>query len=367
MSVKSLVMMAILGLVAGCGARKAAPAESPRWIRITRPISQDGPETYGLSGTVVPPGSAQSLAFPGPGRVVRVGPREGERVVKGQVLATQETTAYSASLAAASAQTRSAEAAAARAQDELRRMAVIHDRQSLAENDYLKFELADQAAREQVLQAKATESIARKALWDATLRAPASGVITRRLVEPGVLAGAGQPAFEIAQMDPVEVQIGIPENLVGAMRLGQHARVTLPAIPGERFEGTLRVINAAADPASRTYMARITLRNPKGVLRIGMVAEARIQGDRRERMLLAPVEAIVKDPQGAPILFEFRPGENRVVARRVTLGVLDGKLIQVKAGIDPMAQIVIAGQNGLRDGSSVAVEPADPGAPRGGF
>jgi len=175
------------------------------------------------------------------------------------------------------------------------------------------------------------------------------------------MVGAGQPAFEIAQVDPVEIQIGIPENLIGTMRLGQCARVTLPALPEAAFEGTLRVINAAADPASRTYMARISVKNPKGVLRLGMVAEVRIQGDRRERLLLVPFEAIVKDPQGAPRVFEFRPGENRVLARRVVLGALEGKRVQVRSGLEASAPIVVAGQNFLRDGSPVQVEASPSG------
>ena len=106
-------------------------------------------------------------------------------------------------------------------------------------------------------------------------------------------------------------------------------------------------------------MARIAVKNPKGALRLGMVAEARILGDRNEHMILIPYDAIVKDPQGAPVVFEFRPNENRVVARRVVLGILEGKCVQVRAGIDATTQIVVAGQNFLRDGSPVQIEIAN--------
>lgn len=170
------------------------------------------------------------------------------------------------------------------------------------------------------------------------------------------MVAAGQPVFEIAQMDPVEIQIGIPENVVGALRVGQTANVTLPALPGASFEGRLIVINAAADPASRTFMARIAVKNPHGTLRLGMVAEARIQGDRRERMVVIPYDAVVKDPQEATLVFELKSGESRVVARRVTVGALEGKRIQVRAGIEPTTELVVAGQNDLRDGSLVQVE-----------
>jgi len=359
MSVRAWVPLAISISAIGCGSKNDSHPEPARWIRVSLPEVRDQPESYPMSGTVVPQGAAQSLSFQVPGRIVDVALREGEVVRKGQILASLETTSYAAGLEAAAAQTRSAQAAAARALDEFQRMKIIYDRQSLAENDFLKFKLAEHAAREQFLQAQANEKVARKAFSDTSLRALIGGVITRRLVEPGVMVAAGQPVFEIAQVDPVEIQIGIPENLVAAMKVGQHSKITLPAVPNVRFEGTVRVINAAADPASRTYMARIAVKNPKGILRLGMVAETRVQGDRKERMVLIPYDAIVKDPQGAPMVFEFRPAENRVVARRVVVGILDGKLIQVRSGIDANTQIVVAGQNFLRDGSPAQVETAN--------
>ncbi|MDR3669259.1 MAG: efflux RND transporter periplasmic adaptor subunit [Holophaga sp.] len=356
MSVRIWVSLAILAAALGCGARNTSQPEPVRWVRVAFPEVKQQPESYPLSGTVVPQGAAQTLSFLVPGRVVKVGPREGECIRKGQVLANLDPISYAAGLQAAAAQARSAQAAAARAHDEFQRMNIIHDRQSLADNDFLKFQLADQAAREQLVQAQANEQVVRKSLSDTSLRTLVGGVVTRRSVEPGVMVAAGQPAFEIAQLDPVEIQIGIPENLVGALKVGQRATVTLSALPTAKFEGKLRVINAAVDPGSRTYMARITVKNPEGVLHLGMIAEARIQGSRQERMVLVPYDAIVKDPQGAAMVFEFRPGEKRVVARRVTLGALEGKLVQVRSGVDPETQLVVAGQHYLRDGASAQVE-----------
>ena len=56
------------------------------------------------------------------------------------------------------------------------------------------------------------------------------------------------------------------------------------------------------------------------------------------------------------MVFEFRPGENRVVARRVTLGALEGRLVQVQSGVDSGTHLVVAGQHYLRDGASAQVE-----------
>lgn len=347
-----------------CALACSAPAPQPapvRWIRVSRPQVKERRETYPLSGTVVPQRAAQSLSFLVAGRVVSVGPREGEPVRKGQLLACLEKDGYAAAVDVSAAQSRAARAAEERAADELRRMQYLRDRESLAENDLLRFQLSANAAREQRLQAQAGERIARKSLSDACLRAIESGVVIRRTVEPGLAVAVGQPAYEVARLDPVEIQVGIPESLVAALHVGQPATVTLSAVPGETFRGTLRVVNAAADPASRTYMARIAVPNPDGRLRLGMVAEARIEAARDERALLVPYEAVVQDPRGLPVVFQFLPGLGRVAARRVVLGDLDDNSIQVRSGIDALTEVAIAGQQALRDGDPVRVE-ADQGA-----
>jgi RND family efflux transporter MFP subunit len=347
-----------IALLVGCRVEKHPAAEQARWIQVATPTVQEQMESCSLSGTVVSKVGAQMLAFTVAGRVMKAGPREGESVRDGQILGSLDATSYAAGADAASAQVRAAQAAATRAEDELRRMKIIFDRQSLSENDYLKFNLADQAAREHLLQAQAGEKVAQKSLADTSLRTLKGGVVTRRLAEPGMMVAAGQPVFEISQLDPVEIQIGIPENTVGMVKLGQAAKITVPALPGESFNGKIGIINAAADPASRTYMARIEVRNPKGVLRLGMVAEAKIQGEKIRPMMLIPLEAVVRDEHGASTVFQFLPEANAVVSRRVELGSLEGTSVQVISGISADTPIVVAGQNDLRDGCPVVVVKA---------
>lgn len=344
----------------GCG-RNHAPAQSAaRWVRVAQPQVRRQTEAYPLTGTVVPQGATQVLSFLVPGRVTAVRLREGERVARGQVLANLEATSSLAAMEAGAAQTRAAQAAAERAQDECRRMRILYERQSLAENDFLKFDLARRAAEEQYQQARANEKALRKALADTWLKAPSAGVVTRRLIEPGITVAPGQPAFEVAAVESLEIQVGLPENLVNAVRVGQKAQVAVPAVPGAAREGPLRLVNAAADPASRTYMARVAVPNPQGLLRLGMVAEVRVQGDAEEDQLVVPCDAVVQDAQGATQVFEYRPAEGRVVARRVVVGRLDGQGIQIRSGVDASSWIVVAGQHGLRDGNPVRVEPGTP-------
>lgn len=333
-------------------------AGSPIPVKIGKPQMREDHEAVSVSGTVASPDAPSNVSFLVSGRVVRVGPREGDYVRKGQFLASIDPTDYSLALAAAAAQTGMARTAYQRAEDEHRRMKMLYDAKSLAPNDYQKFRAAYESAGRQLEQAVASEELSRKRLADATLHAPVNGFVARRSVEPGQMTGPGQPAFEIVQLDTVEVNVGVPETDVHLVRAGQKAAVTLPALPGETFEGIVRIVNVSADPQTRTFMTRISVPNPKHTLRIGMVAEARIRGDRTVKMLTLPVEAVVRDPQGATMVYVFFPDRKRVYAKRVATGALYGREIEIRQGLTGDDLVILAGQERLRDGAVVSPAPA---------
>jgi multidrug efflux pump subunit AcrA (membrane-fusion protein) len=112
----------------------------------------------------------------------------------------------------------------------------------------------------------------------------------------------------------------------------------------------VRVVNVSADPASRTYMARVSVANPQRELKVGMVAEVSITGSRRLDMLTVPAEAIVRDPQGASLVFQYFPDQQRVYSKRVEIGSFYGRDVQIRSGLQGQESIVVAGQNTLRNG-----------------
>jgi RND family efflux transporter MFP subunit len=311
-------------------------------------------ETVSVSGTVNTPKSPAAVSFLVSGKVIFVGPREGDYVKREQILATIDPTDYQLALAGAKAQTDMAKVELKRAEDEHRRMKMLYDSNSLAPNDYEKFKAAFESAGQQYDQSVASEKLSRKHLADATLFSPVSGFISKRSVEPGDTASAGRPVFEIVQMDPVEVNVGVPETDIHLVRIGQKANITVPALPGKSFQGTVRIINVSADPGTRTYMTRITVANPEYLLRVGMVAEATIRGDKVITMVILPGNAVVRDPQGATQVFVYYPDQRRVYAKRVEIGSFFDKDVEIRSGLGGDEWIVLAGQTKLRDGQDVS-------------
>ena len=383
--------------LSGCARQSASTDRAqpdPIAVRVATPKHVRVPAEVVVSGTVETPSAPTSLGFLVSGKVIRVGPREGDFVKAGEVLAVIDPADFQFAVQGAIAQSALARAQNEKAsvsarpevveqaranlsqvEDEFHRMKTLYEKKSLAPNDFKKYETAytnaqqqygqakDGAQREDKSAAKATleqaeaaERIARKRLSDSTLIAPVSGFISKRNIEEGAMASPGTPVFTIVELDPVEIQVGVPETDVRLVHKGQQAIVTASARPGVTFSGKVRLVNVSAEPQTRTYMVRIKVPNPKGALLVGMIAEARILGSETLDVLTLPGQALVRDPQGAPQVFVYFPNEKRVYARRVTAGGIMGRDVQIIDGVKDSDSIVVAGQQLVREGSVVSAK-----------
>jgi len=394
-----LVTAAFLVITTGCQRAASAVREETELI----PIQVRTPAVVERQDSVTATGSvegseATDVAFQVSGKVVRVLVEEGQHVNRGQLLAELEPTDYRNAFDAAKAQKQMAEAMAQKAdaglrkqeveearidlnrsEDEYKRMRFLVERKSLPSNDFQKIEAAYNTAREryqmavegtrledrnaamaQALAAKAQASEESKRLGDTRLLAPITGNISMRRIDPGQTIAAGAPVLSIVNLNPVKVRVGVPEAEIGKVKRGAKAEISLPSLEGRSFEGQVEIIGVSAEAASRTYTVKVVVPNPGPVLLAGMVAEARIfastkAGAAKTQVLTIPGEAIVRDPQGAPNVYVYHPDRNRVYARRVEVGLPIGGEVQIRSGLNGDEQIVVAGQQKLREGILVQI------------
>ena len=369
----------------------------PITVRLAKPSHVTVPAEVDVSGTVETTAGPKKVAFQVSGKVIRVGPREGDFVKAGDVIAVIDPSDYQFTVDSAAAQTalarsqyekasasarsevvEEAKANLSQVEDEFRRMKSLYDLKSLAPNDFKKYETAltnaqqryeqakqgaqpeDKAAAKATLeQAEAAERTARKRLSDATLIAPVSGFIAKRNIEVGTTVDRAESVFTMVELDPVEIQVGVPETDIRLVHQGQKALVTASAVPGMTFSGTVRLVNVSAEPQTRTYMVRITLPNPKRTLLVGMIAEARILGNERLDVLTLPGQSLIRDPQGVPQVYVYFPAEKKVYARRVKTGGVTGQDVQITDGIKDDDLVVVGGQQLVREGSLVSAKEAN--------
>lgn len=391
-----VALLAVVLAVAGCGRNSgdagARQTEETIPVKVRTPSRVQRPTYVAASGTVEANETADT-GFQIAGRVARVLAEEGQAVRRGQILAELEATDYRFGLQAAEAQAGIAEAnlqkarnparpeelaqaqaAFERAQDEYNRYRQLFERKSMAPADFTKVEAAYKAARAQyemaqngartedraaatsaVEQARAQVGIHRKRISDTRLTAPVSGWVARRSIDPGEMVAAGMPVFSIVDLDPAKIRAGIPESDISKVRAGQVATVVIPSLDQREFTGKVELVGVAADPATRTFTAKIVVPNPQGVLRAGMIAEARVQGSGVVDVLTLPGDAIVHDAQGATLVYVYFPDRKRVYGRRIEVGAVRGQDVEVRSGLHGDEQVVIAGQQRVREGAAVEV------------
>jgi len=388
-----LVTFASCAVLTSCSHETHAASEQVGVpVQVRTPAVVERAESVSASGSVEGSETAD-VAFLVGGRVVRVLVEEGQHVSKGQLLAEIEPTDYWNAFNAAEAQKTAAAAVEqradagvrkqeleqariefARAEDEYKRMRFLVERKSLPPNDFQKIEAAYRTAKEryemaqegtrkedraaataQAHAADAQASEESKRLSDTRLLAPISGSIGMRKVDPGQTVAAGMPVFSIVELNPVKVRVGVPEADIGKVHSGAAAEVSAPSLDGRCFNGRVAIIGVAAEPASRTYTVKILVPNPGPVLLAGMVAEARIFGPAKIHALTIPAEAVVPDPQGAPNVFVYSPDRKRVYGRRVEVGSPVGKEVEIRSGLTGTEQVVVSGQQKVREGSLVEI------------
>ena len=127
------------------------------------------------------------------------------------------------------------------------------------------------------------------------------------------MIAAGMPVVAIMDLNPARVRVGVPESEVSKVKVGQQARVRISSLADGPFPARVELLGFAAEPQSRTFATRILAPNPQLKLRAGMIAEVEIETDARVSAITVPAEAIVRDPQGAPLVYVYYPAKQRRV------------------------------------------------------
>jgi Cu(I)/Ag(I) efflux system membrane fusion protein len=163
-------------------------------------------------------------------------------------------------------------------------------------------------------------------------------------VEKNVVEGSGSQAgerlFRIAAIDRVWVEAELYEADVALARPGTPADVTLPYLPGERFEGTVSLVTPFVDGETRTARARIEISNPGHALLPGMYATVSLRRELGER-LVVPASAVLYAGQRRFVFVDA--GEGRLRPRAVETGLRDGERLEVLSGLEAGEQIVVSG------------------------
>jgi multidrug efflux system membrane fusion protein len=361
----------LCGLSAGCQSQTKPAGNPPTPVTVAAVEQYTGSEGVNYSVSLVPYVQV-SLAFKSGGYVTsilqRIGAdgrmrdlQQGDAVKKGTVLATVRQEDYRHAVAQATGQVEQAKAAAAKAREDFARASALYTASALTQPDYDAAKAQNDSARGTLMTARAMLSQAQQALADCELRAPMDSTVLARNVELGTLAAAGTPGFMLGDMHLVKAVFGVPDTILGDVKLGKKQGVLTETYPQE-FVGQITSISPQADPKSRTFQVEVTLPNPHDLLKAGMVATLNLGQEKLQHpVLVVPLSAIVSVNDGSRkfSVFVVSPEGGKDVARRrdVQPGGNYGNKVAIVSSVAPGDRVISNGAALVVDGQAVHVIP----------
>src|SRR5438876_3544454 len=192
----------------------------------------------------------------------------------------------------------------------------------------------------------------------AKITAPFSGVVTKRFVDPGAFipaATSGSSAdtaaiLTLADFDTVRVQVALPEQEAPFIKEGLAVSVTIPELPGRKFDATITRYAHAIDSATRTMLIESEISNSSGELVPGMYALVNVEVERHENALLIPADALLTEKTKTSV---FVLDQNKAKKVPVKIGFNDGMSVEILDGMKPDKSVILIGKLTLNDGQPV--------------
>jgi RND family efflux transporter MFP subunit len=323
------VMLAILAIaLAGCNELAAEKVVPSRPVLVaTVHYEAESPERS-FVGTIKPR-IETDMGFRVPGKVAKRVVEVGQTVDVGQPLATLDEVDLKLQAEQAEAEFRAA---------------------TDAQMDQAK--AAADEARARLNRAQRSVELTNNSLSYATLVADTRGVVTATLIDPGQVVAAGQTAIRVARFAEKEAVVAIPETLVARAKEGM-ATVTLWSEPNKKYAAKLREIAPAADPATRTYLAKFSLPGAGESVSLGMTATLTLSDPETERVARLPLSALYSQG-GAPSLY-IVDAQGDVTLKPVTVKSYESNSVVITGGVDEGAKVVALGVQKLDPAQKVRV------------
>jgi membrane fusion protein (multidrug efflux system) len=277
------------------------------------------------------------------GRVAQLLVDEGSWVRKGQVLA--QLARQDAEIVFKKAQLKERNAALA-----YERSAKMKAESLISEEAFDKLTMDNDISRQELAEAEWR-------LEKTTIRSPFDGRVTLRKVQLGQHVRPGDELFTVADFDPLVAYIYLPEREVIGLEAGREVRITLKADESTRFAGRIRQLAPTVDPATGTVKVTVEAVAPPTSVRPGGFVTIDVVRETRPAAMLLPREAVLRELQSAHV---FVASGEKAEKRTVELGLEEGERVEVITGVAAGEQVVVAGQGGLKDGSPIKVQAAEP-------
>jgi RND family efflux transporter MFP subunit len=198
-------------------------------------------------------------------------------------------------------------------------------------------------------------AISKKNMNDCNLYVPESGMIGKRMVEPGMSVIPGNPVFQLVKIEKVKVKIPVPENEITGIAKGQKAEVTISALNNQRFEGKVTEIGVLSNPLSHTYTVKIELDNLGREMKPGMVCNVSLDNTAGTERIIVPMSAVQIGGDGSKYVFVADKQYHQARKRPVVTGSFVSNGVRIKEGLSAGDLLIVEGYQKLNRNSTIQI------------
>lgn len=279
------------------------------------------------------------------GTLTNVYVKEGQKVVKGQVLAKIDDGGLAQQLVQVQIQ-------ADLAKTTFDRQKRLWDQKIGSEIQFLQAKTNFEA------QEKAVEQL-KKQVARTVVKAPFSGIIDDVITEQGTVVAPGQsPLFRIVNLNNMYIETEIPEKYIATITKNKNVQVTFPIL-GESIQTKIRQTSNYINPANRTFKAEIGIPNKNNRIKPNLTAKLKINDYVNKNAILIPLSIISEDANGEQYVYIIseKNAKNEGVAKRVYIktGYTQGDVIEITDGLTPGIEIIDEGARNIREGQTVKI------------
>jgi RND family efflux transporter MFP subunit len=292
------------------------------------------------------------------GELVAVPVREGEAVKQGQVIARIDLTEVQARVAAREADVQAAKAQFIWSEKNRSQQKALLDKGFISQSAFDNIQSNYDVAVAKQRAAEADLVVARKAMGDAVLVAPFSGIVSQRHAQPGERVALDAKVVSMVDLSRLELEASVPPSAIGQVKVGQTMEFRVEGFGERSFAGRIERINPAATAGSRSISVYAVIDNKDGLLRGGMFAQGALTLARVDNTLSVPATA-VREEIGQTYVYAI---ENNLVKRKnVKVGTADaGGRVQVLDGLAAGDRIVRVNLGSLREGLTARLAGPQP-------
>jgi len=280
------------------------------------------------------------------GTLQRVYVKEGQRVRKGQILASIDDGGIGSQLAQLKTQE-------ALARTTFERQQRLWDQKIGSEIQYLQAKASFEAQESAVKQLQSQ-------LARATIRAPFSGVIDDVIKDQGTVVspGPGSEVFRIVNLSEMYIEVDVPENNLGSIQVGKEAKVYFPVL-GDTVLTKIRQTGNFINPSNRAFRVEIPVPNVEGKIKPNLTAKVSLNDYSNENAMLIPQSIISENSEGQQYVFVAKTTdkENQAQVHRqvITTGKTQGNVVEVLSGINVGDLLIKEGARNVKNDQNVEI------------